>query len=83
MPAGQRCPRPDPLAPGDCALVHRNVGAVVGLLVAGGVADRIGARAAGIAWFAFPGGFSLFAVVGALAAIAFSRAVTVRGPTGR
>jgi len=29
-----------------------NVGAIVGLLVAGTVADRIGARAAGIAWFA-------------------------------
>ena len=29
-----------------------NVGAVVGLLVAGGVADRVGARRAGIAWFA-------------------------------
>ncbi|WP_345770392.1 MFS transporter [Blastococcus saxobsidens] len=29
-----------------------NVGAVAGLLVAGGVADRIGARRAGVAWFA-------------------------------
>ncbi|MCW2636301.1 MAG: major facilitator superfamily 1 [Blastococcus sp.] len=33
-------------------LLVLNVGAVVGLLVAGAVADRIGARAAGIAWFA-------------------------------
>jgi benzoate transport len=33
-------------------LLVLNVGAVVGLLVAGTVADRIGARAAGIAWFA-------------------------------
>ncbi|RBY97755.1 MFS transporter [Blastococcus sp. TF02-8] len=29
-----------------------NLGAVAGLLVAGGVADRIGARKAGVAWFA-------------------------------
>jgi benzoate transport len=33
-------------------LLVLNVGAIVGLLVAGGVADRIGARPAGIAWFA-------------------------------
>jgi AAHS family benzoate transporter-like MFS transporter len=33
-------------------LLVLNIGAIVGLLVAGGVADRIGARAAGIAWFA-------------------------------
>jgi MFS transporter, AAHS family, benzoate transport protein len=33
-------------------LLVLNVGAIVGLLVAGGVADRVGARAAGIAWFA-------------------------------
>ncbi len=33
-------------------LLVLNVGAIVGLLVAGTVADRIGARAAGIAWFA-------------------------------
>ncbi|TFV65533.1 UNVERIFIED_ORG: MFS transporter [Bacillus sp. AZ43] len=33
-------------------LVVLNVGAIVGLLVAGAVADRIGARAAGIVWFA-------------------------------
>jgi AAHS family benzoate transporter-like MFS transporter len=33
-------------------LLVLNVGAVVGLLVAGTVADRIGARAAGIGWFA-------------------------------
>jgi len=32
-------------------LLVLNVGAIVGLLIAGGVADRIGARAAGIAWF--------------------------------
>ncbi|TFV62930.1 MFS transporter [Blastococcus sp. CT_GayMR20] len=144
-------------------LLVLNVGAIVGLLVAGGVADRIGARAAGIAWFAgaalflallsirlpiggiyvmvfltgcfvfsaqvlvyafvsanhpaqvratalgwsagagrigaivgpvitgalfatgnaFPGGFYLFAVVGALGAIAFSLAVTVRGAIRR
>ncbi|UOY02171.1 MFS transporter [Blastococcus sp. PRF04-17] len=139
-------------------LLVLNIGAIVGLLVAGTVADRIGARAAGIAWFggaavflallsirlpiagiylmvfltgcfvfsaqvlvyafvsanhppqvratalgwsagagrigaivgpvitgalfatgnAFPGGFYLFAVVGALGAIALSVAVTVR-----
>jgi AAHS family benzoate transporter-like MFS transporter len=33
-------------------LLVLNVGAIVGLLIAGTVADRIGARAAGIAWFA-------------------------------
>jgi benzoate transport len=33
-------------------LLVLNVGAIAGLLVAGRVADRIGARAAGIAWFA-------------------------------
>ena len=33
-------------------LLVLNVGAIVGLLVAGTVADRIGARAAGIGWFA-------------------------------
>ena len=33
-------------------LLVLNVGAIAGLLVAGTVADRIGARAAGIAWFA-------------------------------
>jgi AAHS family benzoate transporter-like MFS transporter len=33
-------------------LLVLNVGAVVGLLVAGRVADRVGARTAGIAWFA-------------------------------
>jgi len=33
-------------------LLVLNVGAIVGLLVAGTVADRIGARAAGIVWFA-------------------------------
>ncbi len=33
-------------------LLVLNVGAIVGLLVAGGVADRVGARAAGIGWFA-------------------------------
>jgi MFS transporter, AAHS family, benzoate transport protein len=33
-------------------LLVLNVGAIVGLLVAGNVADRIGARAAGIVWFA-------------------------------
>jgi MFS family permease len=33
-------------------LLVLNVGAIVGLLVAGTVADRIGARTAGIAWFA-------------------------------
>jgi MFS transporter, AAHS family, benzoate transport protein len=33
-------------------LLVLNVGAIVGLLVAGTVADRIGARAAGVAWFA-------------------------------
>jgi AAHS family benzoate transporter-like MFS transporter len=33
-------------------LLVLNVGAVVGLLVAGAVADRVGARAAGMAWFA-------------------------------
>jgi benzoate transport len=32
-------------------LLVLNVGAIVGLLIAGAVADRIGARAAGIAWF--------------------------------
>ena len=33
-------------------LLVLNVGAIVGLLVAGTVADRVGARTAGIAWFA-------------------------------
>jgi MFS transporter, AAHS family, benzoate transport protein len=33
-------------------LLVLNVGAIAGLLVAGTVADRIGARAAGVAWFA-------------------------------
>ncbi|MFD2094327.1 MFS transporter [Blastococcus deserti] len=33
-------------------LLVLNVGAIVGLLVAGTVADRIGARAAGVTWFA-------------------------------
>jgi MFS family permease len=33
-------------------LLVLNVGAIVGLLVAGSVADRVGARAAGMAWFA-------------------------------
>ncbi|MGY1692854.1 MFS transporter [Geodermatophilus sp. SYSU D01105] len=33
-------------------LLVLNVGAVVGLLVAGAVADRIGARTAGVVWFA-------------------------------
>ncbi|SNS20306.1 Sugar phosphate permease [Geodermatophilus pulveris] len=33
-------------------LLVLNVGAIVGLLVAGTVADRVGIRAAGIAWFA-------------------------------
>ena len=33
-------------------LLVLNVGAIVGLLIAGRVADRIGARAAGIGWFA-------------------------------
>jgi benzoate transport len=33
-------------------LLVLNVGAIVGLLVAGTVADRIGARTAGVAWFA-------------------------------
>jgi MFS transporter, AAHS family, benzoate transport protein len=33
-------------------LLVLNVGAIVGLLVAGAVADRIGARVAGVAWFA-------------------------------
>jgi AAHS family benzoate transporter-like MFS transporter len=33
-------------------LLVLNIGAIVGLLVAGRVADRIGARSAGIAWFA-------------------------------
>jgi benzoate transport len=38
-------------------LLVLNVGAIVGLLIAGGVADRIGARPAGIAWF---GGAAVF-----------------------
>lgn len=33
-------------------LLVLNVGAIVGLLVAGAVADRVGARTAGMAWFA-------------------------------
>ncbi|MGY1761944.1 MFS transporter [Geodermatophilus sp. SYSU D00779] len=33
-------------------LLVLNVGAIVGLLVAGTVADRVGARTAGVAWFA-------------------------------
>lgn len=33
-------------------LLVLNIGAIVGLLVAGTVADRVGARTAGIAWFA-------------------------------
>ncbi|MCW2701057.1 MAG: major facilitator superfamily 1 [Blastococcus sp.] len=49
-------------------LVVLNVGAVAGLLVAGTVADRIGARAAGVAWFA---GAALFLAL-----------LSIRLPTG-
>jgi AAHS family benzoate transporter-like MFS transporter len=38
-------------------LLVLNVGAVAGLLVAGTVADRIGARTAGVIWFAAAAGF--------------------------
>jgi MFS transporter, AAHS family, benzoate transport protein len=49
-------------------LLVLNVGAIVGLLVAGRVADRIGVRTAGIAWFA---GAALFLAL-----------LSVRLPTG-
>jgi MFS transporter, AAHS family, benzoate transport protein len=49
---GLPCPREHLIDLRDAFLLVLNVGAIVGLLIAGTVADRIGARAAGIAWFA-------------------------------